>query len=523
MSEQKLLHMLKTETDVVVNNNITKRRMIDILDLHYSIIHMQRYLDRLNEYFKDVSACAQSRESHYRECIMTKKWKKGKEEDEKHRHWRTTFNELAVDCEATRIKWSNKLLIIEYEFERQKSKMKQKSSNNNNNEYKKKKKKKKSHKRLVQLPKKNEGGDKFIEVLAEAIVDGFDERNPDLPVDFVAPKKSDKEKKEDGEFMKKVLLRAEIYKQRKKQKDMEDDKILKEIEKKQKYSKKIFFKNFNNQNQTNYNDVNIQKYINDLKQHYSSLNEKDSFMLKPYVAEIIHLPLRDEEIDRICQIFVCDLNVTNREHLLMFLDSLLLNGPDVTKEDLSIKNAENFWNSKRNLETDNMSRPKYVKFVYYLSQYYITQSIEKTDAHYNEELLYRIVSLYNIALIEFIGGDILSRRKLDDRRTLTDFDFEFVGVLQDVISARVGMLADALLQHYVPFVPKSCFALEYFIRNHTKWMVEQSKNTDIVILFTNEEGEIERWKFKLIPNDKGDEGNKMMNNVIKAYKDNCKQ
>lgn len=121
MSEQKLLYILKTETDVVVNNNITKQRMIDILDMHYSIIHMQRYLNTLNEYFKDVSECAQSRESHYRECMMTNKWKKGQKEDERHRYWRSTFDELCKDYDVMHIKWSCELAIIKREFKRLRS------------------------------------------------------------------------------------------------------------------------------------------------------------------------------------------------------------------------------------------------------------------------------------------------------------------------------------------------------------------------------------------------------------------
>lgn len=543
MSYEELIQRLKNDLKFEPHHEISKQILIDILSDYYVSIHMQAYLKTLKEYTDNMITCAEARERHFQMCISTGKWKNGSKEDKRHRNWREGYTYYSRKCLETYHHWDKEHGILTTRLQ---ERLKYLGTLKNVAPRKKKKffKPKRIFRERVDVAEDPE----TIEYFANMLSEGYDGHNPEYDEDYDVVETSlsqtkgedimgtsssqtsnedivetslSKTNNEDdtsssSKLKEKLMIAAkaklEERRQRQLQKDKDDYEALKTVEKQQKNHYKTFMKKLNNQTHKDYSSFNVDAYIKKLEK----MSCAEVLQEEPGIPNIVELPLKETHVQALSKIFIDNFE-TDIRCVTLLIDTLVLNDPEITKDDLSKRNLKDFFSGKRNTEKDMISRRIYLWFTFHLSQTYLTKAILSSDVQWNRALLYRIMALFNRNLVEYVGTMLLKRDNAGE------IDYQFVGLLPHYIDARTSILADALQEYYFPHLPELCFALEYHLRKHTKWLIEQRTKDPIMIPYKLVGENRKRWTLVIQPNDPNSDGNKMMREVYKNYREHCEK
>jgi hypothetical protein len=501
--------------------------MVTYLNLFFVNKNLKTYVENLREYVTHLTTCAKARHKHYKECIETKKWRNGSDEDTKHKHWREEFNKFSNDCLDMLKKWELRLYESNGELKNATRTIVNRNLSNTipKSIEKQKKKKDKIPPKPVYWDKSDikteeQYEEELVELTTALLADGYDGTNPDEHEYYDEP--SPKQKELLNRVREKAMQRVEAYKQKKALKDTEDKEAFEKYFNEQKQFHKLREKGFKYESAENL-QINSKRYLQKLKDAYN--NDEDNGLsmvqLKPTLIEFLDLRNVDEKvIQEFCDILVLGLNKNNPQHLDHVIYGVIVDDPFITEDDVSTTNHTFLWKGERNEKHNPMPKSNYLKYVYYLSRSYLTRAAIENDISWNLDLLQKILSLYNKNIAQLIGSKILTPSK--EYPNITRKEREFVKSFKMIPVSKVNILGLVLLQFYVPSLPDSCENMRFILKRYYEWLVDTEKSKEIKIRYTDDKGKSKTEFITLVMAKKEDPENISLEKAIKSYKKKCK-
>jgi flagellar biosynthesis GTPase FlhF len=430
--------------------------------------NLRNWLSKLETYVEQIKDCADARQKHYEQCIVTGLWKKGQHEDRKHKYWREAFNNLCVNCEHTLAYWTEYLKNLDDLV-----KLENKSIAHHQFEQ-----------AIKNEEKRQELENERIERLMKQRVFNPDEIEESKPTKKVPENilKLRKEKIKQMKEYKEYLRQLEDHKrQQKEMRKQEEKKLLDNIETVQKKQSDAYVASSRATPalEEELGRVNLEQWLKDLLVIMSSspLNKEAYDKLKLKAHEFLSV---SHVTNRFTVAFAeLIVNAAFGENTIIVdrvMGSALLFGPYVNDDDLHKDSYVDFMKGLRNEpELSAIQKNIYFTFVMSMCKAYIKKMIElaSPDPYWNRRLYTQILSLLNRPMMQTIYQQLywaMGQAPEKDKKYYNAFLYEmnnytnyYVYFFNEAINAAYGKGDNSAW----------CHSVGYHLKRYTEFVVKQ--------------------------------------------------